>query len=237
MIPEEVEITSASGDLSRNAWHLPGDSSARKIGVFLDGELYVKRMEAHAILLDLQQRGEIPPMHLLFISHLNWEVRHHDFTCNARYAEFIATDVVRWMRERHPLAEAEGHFIGGTSLSALQAAFISISYPKLFASVLCHSGSFWWNHEWLTRHVTELPHENNRLWLSVGNKEQGAGACHPPTGLKQEVDQTVAVNAFAEALGRMGRTVHHHVYNGGHDTNSWKRELPDAMRWLLGASD
>lgn len=174
------------------------------LGIFLDAELDLEPMEAPATVEKLQASGEIPPTACLFVSHLNGEARQHDYTCNDRYAEFVAVDLVKWLRERSGLAEASGHLLAGVSLSGLQAAFTSIKHPGLFSAVLSHSGSFWWEREWLTGNLSRFPRSDAKYWLSVGTKETAKDIHHPPTGLHQEIDQISGVRNFADALRERG---------------------------------
>ncbi|MEJ0000579.1 MAG: hypothetical protein WDO13_16315 [Verrucomicrobiota bacterium] len=78
------------------------------MGVFLDGEFYLNKMDAPATLRELQRTRVIPPMTCAFVSHRDEVARHNDLTCNARFAEFIATDVVRWLRGKEEGLPVEG---------------------------------------------------------------------------------------------------------------------------------
>lgn len=231
---EEHRIESRSGEYSRKVWLLQaaGNGRPERIGVFLDGEYYVERMGGPATLLDLHTRGVIPPMTCVFVSHVNGEARHHDLTCNPRYAEFIAVDVIQWLRQRDESLPENGHLIAGTSLSGLEAAYVALAYPKVFSSCLSHSGSFWWRDEWLTGHLDSMTSSQGKFWISVGDKERQIGLSHPPTGLRQDVAQVDACERFAEALKQRGHAVHYHLHEGGHDPKAWGEELPEALAWL-----
>jgi enterochelin esterase family protein len=232
---EEITLTSVSSEYQRKAWYLPAArDGARMFGIFLDAELYVEPMQAPAILERLQASGDIPPMACLFVSHLNGEARHHVYTCNERYAEFVAVDLTTWLRERSGITEESGHLLAGVSLSGLQAAYTSLKHPGIFSSVLGHSGSFWWQREWLTKNLSRFPNNEGKYWLSAGTKEDAKDIHHPPTGLHQEIDQISGVEHFAEALRKRGNEVHYHLYDDGHRTEPWKAELPDALKWLEG---
>lgn len=231
---EEIVLSAQSGQCTRTAWYLPGGEKPRRIGVFLDGEYYIERMQAPALITRLQEQHDIEPMACLFISQKNAAARHHDYTCSESYLRFITDDVLPWITTRSSVETNNGHFIAGTSLSGLQAAFTAMKRPDIFSNVLSHSGSFWWNKEWLTAHLSERPSDDTRYWLSAGTKEQGAGMIHPPTNLRQEVNQIDAVERLVTRLKQRGNDVHYHLYEGGHDLESWKAELPDALRWLLG---
>lgn len=231
---EEITLSSASGEYRRQAWHLPAIGDARRLGIFLDAELYLEPMDAPATLARLQESGEIPPISCLFVSRLDGEARHHDYTCSEAYADFIAVDLLQWLRERSGVSEESGHLLAGVSLSGLQAVYTSLRHPGIFSFVLSHSGSFWWQREWLTRHVPSFPESRSKYWLSVGTKEDATGIHHPPTGLHQEVDQISGVRNFANAMRERGNELQHHVYEDGHRVEPWKAELPDALRWLLG---
>ena len=173
-------------------------------------------------------------MSCLFVSHLDSAARHHDYTCNDRYAEFVAVNLVQWLKERSGITAESGHLLAGVSLSGLQAAYTALSHPGIFSSVLCHSGSFWWEREWLTDNLSRFPSSTAKYWLSAGTKEDAKDIHHPPTGLHQEVDQISGVEHFAEALRKRGNEVHYHLYEDGHRIEPWKAELPDALRWLAG---
>ena len=231
---ESFTLGSTSKKFSRKIWYLPSETKARRIGIFLDAEYYLNQMDAPGIIGRLIETEEIPPMACLFVSHQDGEARHHDYTCSDPYADYIAKDVLPWIQRKSGIAVAGDHFIGGLSLSGLQSSYTALSYPHIFSRVLSQSGSFWWENEWLTHHLREFPDSHGKYWLSVGTKEQGAGSCHAPTDLMQEIDQDVGVRHFAEALKKREAKVHSHVYDGGHDPKHWKQELPDALRWLLG---
>ncbi|MGC4044315.1 MAG: alpha/beta hydrolase-fold protein [Armatimonas sp.] len=230
---EEHTICSPTTGYCRKVWYLPGvTGDPVRIGLFLDGEFYVDRMEAPAVLQRLQAEGKLPPMVCVFVSHLDGAARHIDLTCNPRYTDFLVGDVLAWMRERHPELLTGGHLVAGISLSGLAAAHTALNHPTIFAQCLAHSGSFWWNQEWLLAQLSEAQPSKLAWWLSVGCKETEAGISHPPSGLQQEVTQIAACERFARALRTRNHTVHFHQYDGGHEIEPWKAELPEALTRL-----
>lgn len=230
---EEHIISSPSVGYSRKVWYLPSViDRPTTIGLFLDGEYYVNRMDAPTVVRDLEKRGEIPSMASVFVSHVDGAARHIDLTCNPRYTEYLVTDVLGWIRGRFPSLPMGGHFIGGTSLSGLAAAYVTLNHPEVFSRCLAHSGSFWWRREWLRSHLTDVPPSRSKFWLSVGSKEDQAGVAHPPSGLIQEVAQIPGCERFARALEEKGHQVRYRIYEGGHEIGPWKDEFPDALRWL-----
>jgi enterochelin esterase family protein len=233
--PQEHLVTDSSGAYSRKVWLMeaPDELVATRLGVFLDGEYYVNRMNAPAAIAALQRGGMIEPVTCLFVSHVDGAARHVDLTCNPEYAAFIARDVVAWIRRRQPQLMKSGHLIAGPSLGGLASAFTVLQYPQVFGRCLSHSGSFWWKEEWLTKHLREMPHSQSRFWLSVGDRETVTGVSHPPTGLLQNVTQVAACERFAKALATQNHRVLYRVFEGGHELDPWKDELPNALQWLL----
>jgi enterochelin esterase-like enzyme len=228
-------VSDASGAWSRKVWltESPGDGSVARLGIFLDGEFYVDHMNAPAAIGALQEAGTIPPMTCLFISQVDGFARHRDLTCNSEYSVYIARDVVGWIRGRQPGLAEGGHLIAGPSLGGLAAAFTALRHPRVFARCLSQSGSFWWQEEWLTKHLPEMPQSQSRFWLSVGGKETVSGVSHRPTSLRQEVTQIAACDHFAKALAKHDHRVRYRVFEGGHEFGPWKDELPEALQWLL----
>ncbi|MBC2600637.1 alpha/beta hydrolase [Puniceicoccus vermicola] len=229
---EEHDLLSSSGEFSRKAWYLPCAKSPEQFCIFLDGEYYVNRMDAAAKLIGLQESESIPPVACLFISHFDGEARHYDYTCNKRYANFVASDVIAWLHERNPEVTLTGHLIGGTSLSGLQAAFTAMTHSKTFALSLIQSGSFWWNKEWLKENLPNLCATEGRFWISVGDKETESEATHPPTGMRQELDQISATERFIGRLKHYNSEVCYHLYSGGHEIRPWEQEFSSAIQWL-----
>ena len=225
---EEHLIQSASGEYARKVWLLPPPGGVPAIiALFLDGEYYVERMKAPAILHRLQKRGKIPPLLCAFVSHLDNDARHRDLTCHPRFADFILTHILPWLREKNPAPPPDGHLIAGASLSGLTAAWLALSHPEIFSRCLSQSGSFWWNDEWLAKNLPQWPRSHVKFWLSVGHRETESNATHGT--LVQHASQIAANGRLIGALQARGHPVRHHLYLGGHDTKFWKRELPEAL--------
>jgi enterochelin esterase family protein len=229
---KEHVVTDSAGEYSRTVWisTRPSVASSR-LYLFLDAEYYLQRMDTLAVMTDLQASGSIPPGICLFVSHRDHAARHDDYTCNPRYAGFIAEDVIRWAQVQEPQISNSGHLICGLSLSGLAAIHLSLARPDLFPRVISQSPSAWWNQEWLRQNLGTPALERTRFWISVGDQERESGISHPPTGMRQEVAQVDSVERLARKLKDQRAAVHYHLFPGGHQTECWKAELCAAMKW------
>lgn len=233
MTDEELTIESTGGDFVRSAWLVAGPTTDHSLCVLLDGEHYRDGVQAAPIFEVLMQRGVIPPMTLLFVASGGDAARHSDYVYNARFAEFIAEDVVSRAKERVPSLSAERHLICGLSLSGLAAAHIALLYPTRFPAALCQSGSFWIQPDALARLAQRHPPVTTRFWLSVGDGETSTNVSHPPTGLFQVLSQIAGVERARATLEGTGADVHYHCYQGDHAFEPWRAELGNALQWLL----
>jgi enterochelin esterase family protein len=152
MTLEEHLVESTSGEYSRKLWLLPGaPAQPQTLCIFLDAEYYLDRMETLSLVSDLQTHDLFSAVTWVFVSHGGQPARHSDFICNDRYTQYIAEDVVGWVRQQRDGIAATDHLICGLSLSGLASAYLALTYPQQFSRALCQSGSFWWNREWLVQ--------------------------------------------------------------------------------------
>jgi enterochelin esterase family protein len=207
----------------------PADQPQR-LCLFLDGELYLQKMEVLPVLHDLLHRDALPPVTFAFLDHLNMTARQQDYTCNAPFGRFVVEKVLPWLQQEIPGLEPGRHLIGGLSLSGLASAWLALQYPGHFPYCLSQSGSFWWNDEHFTKIAAQHQPLTNRFWLSVGDEETEVD--NPP-----EVSQIVGVKNAHAVLKTLGATVHYHEYHGGHDLKYWREELGEALAWLLTDSE
>jgi enterochelin esterase family protein len=233
VVDEELTIEGTEGAYVRSAWLVEGPKTDHALCVLLDGEHYRDGVQAVPIFSTLMQRGSIPPMTLVFVSHGGAAARHADYVGDPRFARFIAEDVVSRARARVPSVSAERHLICGLSLSGLAAAHIALLYPTRFPAALCQSGSFWFEPDAFARLAQQHPPGKTRFWLSVGDEETDTNVSHPPTGLFQGISQIAGVERARAVLEETGGDVSCHRYRGGHAFEPWRAELGDALQWLL----
>ena len=233
MLYEELTIRSTEREYVRSAWLVEGPRTDHSLCVLLDGEHYRDDLDVLPILATLMERGSIPPMTLVFVSHGGAAARHSDYLCDPQFARFVAEDVVSRVRAQVPSLSSERHLVCGLSLSGLAAAHIALLYPTRFPAALCQSGSFWFEPDAFARLARQHPPVRTRFWLSVGDEETDAGVSHPPTGLFQGISQIEGVERARAVLEEAGGDVHCHRYRGGHAVESWRAELSDALPWLV----
>ena len=226
----------SSGGYSRTVWYHAGPQhTPHSLCIFLDAEHYTQDLDALPVLEALLGEHGMPPLSLLFVSHVSsdpgqadYACRQADYVCNERYARYIAADVTQWARARNTGVRAGGHLICGLSLSGLQAAHVTCRHPETFSLCLSQSGSFWW----LDGKEDRLAPTAAKFWLSVGDQETAENVFHPPE-LFQEISQIAGVQGAATRIRQLGGTVHCHNYSGGHAAAAWRKELAPALRWLL----
>jgi enterochelin esterase-like enzyme len=224
---EDHTISDPAMGYSRPVHLLRGPASqSHPLCLFLDGELYLQKMDVFPVLAALIDRQALPPVTFAFLDHLDMEARGQDYTGSEQFGRFIVEKVVPWLQQEIPGLQPGSHLIGGLSLSGLASAWLALQYPGHFRCCLSQSGSFWWNDEWFTKMTSQHKPITNRFWLSVGDQETEVDA--PP-----EVSQIVGVKNAHRALRALGATVHYHEYHGGHDLKYWRDELDQALPWLL----
>ncbi len=199
--------------------------------VFLDGELYLQRVQAPETIDQLQREGRLPPMDCIYVSSVDAAARHIDYVCNEAFSEFLAGELRRW------IAGAVNHHLRyalcGLSLSGLSAGFTALRHPEAFFGAVCQSPSAWWNDEWLAMSLDPQAPGQGRFWISVGNQELEEGVSHPPSGLIQSTNQLLSCRRLAQKLTGCCADLHYYEFPGGHDPICWAKELPEALRWLL----
>jgi len=220
-------VRAANGTLTRTVWTLaPLGSNPSAILIFLDAEFYIERSMAPAVRR-LRDNGLIPDVVTLFVSHVSQASRNQDFTCCPDYARFIAEDLVAWIQQQYP--NVTDIVLAGLSLSGLAAAYIASRYPNVFRSVICQSGSFWWERGRFANELPAAARPGQEYWLCVGSLEADVDVSHEY--LFQEWSQIAGCISASAALRAKGYGVSYREYDGGHDFACWREDLALALPW------
>lgn len=229
------QVIVKGGGYARTVWFSAGPKeSHHPLCVFLDGDHYLESVRARSLLADGIARDHIPRISFAFVSHNDAAARHEDYTCNDGYARFVAEDLLCWAKNRLSSISTEGNVVCGLSLSGLASAYIALTFPHVFSSSLCQSGSFWWSNQQFVALAREHSPITPRYWLSVGEEETEKDVSHPPTDMYQGISQIAGVQSAVEGLKAGGAEVRYHLFSGGHEFGPWGDELCDALQWLVG---
>lgn len=236
---EEKRIKSAILGNERKAWvytppgYHPGGQPYGLMVVF-DGFAYTLFVPTAVILDNLQAKSLIPPMIAIVLDNPTPTSRNVEMPCNPRFADFLASEVVPWVRENyHVTKDASKTIVAGSSYGGLAAAFAGFRHPEVFGNVISQSASFWWKpegdaeHEWLTRQFVASPKLPVRFYLDVGLMETGPTPDNGP-------DQVVVNRHMRDVLQSKGYFVHYREFNGGHEYLNWRGTLSDALLVLVG---
>ena len=213
--------------------------------VLTDGGGYVNTVRVATILDNLIAAGLIPPLVAVMVENPD---RFPELSCNPKYADFLAQEIVPWARVNyHATDRPEQTIIGGTSQGGLQAAFVGLKHSEVFGNVLSQSGAFGWKpqgekeSEWLNRQFAASPRLPLHFSLEAGLMEgtwwwrdlmaQLPNA--PPANL---IDPTLlaANRNLRDTLQSKGYAVHYTEFNGNHTLFNWRGTLANDLIALVG---
>jgi enterochelin esterase family protein len=226
----ETDVLGDRSSLRRKVWmSSPELIAPQRAILFLDGELYIERVNAPQVVRRLQAAHSLPPVLCIYVSCHGAAARHADFTCNMAYADFVAHDVIAWLTHRFP--DLNQFVLAGLSLSGLAAASLAIQFPKVFRNVICQSPSFWWKQEQFRSMLPRAQGTEPEFWISVGDRELDTNVIHPPTGLLQQATQVESCERTCDALRSLGYRASLRTFSGGHDPICWREDLMLALPW------
>ena len=206
--------------------------------IVFDGESYVETIPTPQLLDALIAGSAIPPLIAVFVRNASPFSRNWELPCNPDFAEFLATELLPWLRASYRVSDRpERVALAGSSFGGLAATFAALRHPELFGLVLSQSGSYWWmfssDHRqydgtekpgWLGRRFAERPRLPLRFYLSAGlfeRAEDGNGVLE-------------SGRAFRTLLRAKGYDLREREFAGGHDHLAWRADLADGLIALFG---
>jgi len=202
--------------------------------VLFDGPTYTLVVPTPVILDNLLAKNLLPPLVAVVVSNPSQESRNVELPCNADFADFLAKELVPWVRQNyHVTADPKQTVVAGSSYGGLASSFAAFRHPEVFGNVLSQSGSYWWKpdgaaeHEWLIKQFVATPKLPVRFYLDVGLMESGSTGDNGPS--------MVIVNRhLRDVLQAKGYAVQYREFNGGHEYLNWRGTLSDGLLLLMG---
>jgi enterochelin esterase family protein len=202
--------------------------------VLFDRWVYVEVTATPTTLDNLIAAGAIQPAVVVMVSHINHDERMREMLCNPSFPEFLAQELVPWVRrEYHVTTDASRTVVGGQSAGGLMAAYAGLRHPEIFGKILCQSGAFWWKPDdevewqWLNRQFAASPRLPLTFYLEAGLLEDGAPE-YADTSLLR------ATRRLRDILQAKGYPVRYSEFNGSHVFVCWQGSIADGLIALLG---
>lgn len=213
-----------------------GDGPARDLLLAFDGGVYLGDIPLPGILDSLTAARRMRPTVAVLVDNASGTARLGDLANHERYARFVASELVPWVRRRWRVtADPHRTTVTGSSAGGLAAAFIAFRHPELFGNVLSQSGAFWRGaegsnaapFEWLAAQFGGAPKRDIRFFLDVGATEsRGAMNGRAPSILD-------ANRRLRDVLKAKGYEVRYtEVPGGGHSPEFWRVRLPVGLEWI-----
>ena len=201
------------------------DATPYGLLVVFDGIAYTAMVPTPVILDNLIAQNRIAPMVAVVLANVTTTSRSEELPCNPRFADFLASEVVPWVRQNYNVTTDPSRIIvAGSSYGGLAATYAGFRHPEVFGNVLSQSGSFWWKpegdnkDEWLTRQFEASPKLSVRFYLDVGLME-------PP-------DMVAGNRRMRDALRAKGYQIFYREFNGGHEYVNWRGTFADGLLFL-----
>jgi len=207
--------------------------------VLTDGGAYVNTARVATTLDNLIAAGLIPPLVAVMVDNPD---RWRELSCNSKYADFLAEEIVPWARANYNATDRpEQTIIGGASLGGLQAAFVGLKHPEVFGNVLSQSGAFDWKPdgekewEWLNRQFAAGARLPLRFSFEAGLLEGTWWWRSLPQRDPLPQPPLLMVNRnLRDTLQSKGYLVHYTEFNGNHGFLNWRGTLASHLIALVG---
>ncbi len=203
--------------------------------LFFDRMACLREMNVPVILDNGIDAGRIPPVVAVFTGNADGK-RLEELGANADFADFVAHELVPWLRDAYNIsAPPEDAIISGSSFGGLASAYIAMRHPEIFRNVYTQAGSYWWGPglewaaakheaegEFLAQYLMQRDVPPLRFFIEVGLYDGGY------------TRSVIANRHFRDIAKLRGHTIVGYIENaGGHDYRLWRTSLIDGLSALL----
>lgn len=217
-------------------------SKAYPLLILFDGDVYFTGGSFALTMENLIADGAIPPMVVLGVNAGRKDgrtQRNDEFTCNPRFMQCLATELIPWFESQyHVTSDPRHRIIAGSSFGGLFAAYFAFNHPEIVTNVLTQSGSYHWGrstdpigYEWLVRELAFSEKKPLSIYMEVGKLEGEYSWTYP-----YFPNQVVSHRHFKTILDMRGYDVKYVEYGGGHEMLSWRGGIADGLIHLTHAA-
>lgn len=139
------------------------------------------------------------------------------------YLDFIINTLKPYIDSHYrTLTDNRNTAIFGSSIGGLLSFYAALKHPDVFGNAAVFSPSFWFGEEIYTL-AGSMAEINSRIYLMAGDRES-----HDMVPDLERMEQLV--------LGRIKNKSRLHkkiVHNGHHNEKLWRKEMVEALRWLV----
>ena len=178
---------------------------------------------------------KINPTVTVFVDSMG--LRQRDMVSYQPFADFIAKELVPWVRQNYRIAPGPSHVVAsGMSLGGLVSSYVAFVYSDTIGNVLSQSGSYWVTKDWrdaqsyapftydtgdLVGEFRKSKHLPIKFFLAIGRFESAGRML----GTNRE---------FRDVLILKGYDVTYNEVSGGHDDIWWRGTFADGLLALIG---
>lgn len=216
---------------TRDVWlYLPANAKPEALLVTFDGAKYTQLVPTPTILDNLMADGKIPPTAAVFVDNVNRQSRGIELPPNPVFADFLAQEMIPWVRQQGVQVPADKTVVAGSSYGGLASAYVARVHPDVFGNVLSLSGSFWWSPSgktpaWLTRQYAAMPVAPIKFYLDAGRYES----------FYNGIEGILETNrTLGHVLRAKGYQVTQRENESGHDYYHWQGSIACGLVALLG---
>ena len=217
------------------------DTIAYPVIYFMDGQSLFdeKILEGNEWQIDevLDSLGKIGGMQAIVVGVYNAEDRRTEYkpflsphvpseksVSGDKHAEWIATDLKKWVDARYRTKPATAStIIGGASLGGLMSYYMLTTYPEVYGGAIVFSPSFWVHDKVYELHQQVDDFSGKRIYLN-------AGALETPT--------VESIEKMADILRQQGMNASNLKVEvekeEGHWHMTWRKGFRKAFPWILG---
>ncbi|MGB4779014.1 alpha/beta hydrolase, partial [Microbacterium sp.] len=211
-------------------WSAPTAGAPSPVVLLLDGEVWHRQFAIAAELDRRVARGEVPPLHLLFLDSGGPKQREFDYASSPDESGALLASV-REVATRGGVPDSPW-IVAGQSMGGLFAMLAAVRHPHLVRAAVAQSPSLWWP-------SSPDPWQHESGWFEECGAALAARAHIAPLLLQAgELDDDVATRCRAAAvlLRSHGRLLGYDEHPGGHDVLQWQADLADALSTVLSSA-
>lgn len=223
-LPPVRSSVSGTG-LALHHWAAPGADERSAVILLLDGEVWHEQFPIAAELAERCSRGDLPPVHALFLDSGGPMQRELDYS-GAPHESAALLEAIS--QSASGVVPSAPWIIAGQSFGGLFAALCAVRHPDRVRAAVAQSPSLWWPspaHPW----------QSTRGWFEECAEAQEIA----PVLLEAGTIDAGVVDRCRDATALLrvrGALIDYREHPAGHDVLEWQADLPDALASAIRAT-